>query len=103
MSFSLVLFCADATDEGVRSLSGAYLGSLGASGTVVGFIAGTGELVGFGLRLLAGYLSDKTQQYWGITILGYLINTGAIPLLALTERWETAAILLVAERAGRAV
>lgn len=99
----IVSLCADATYEGGRSIAGAYLGFLGASGAVVGLIAGTGELVGFGLRLLTGYLSDKTHRYWGITTLGYIINTGAIPLLALTGRWETAAVLLVAERAGRAV
>ena len=99
----IVSLCADATYEGGRSISGAYLGSLGASGAVVGLVAGAGELAGFGLRLLTGYLSDKTQRYWAITILGYVINTGAIPLLALTGRWETAAALLIAERAGRAV
>ncbi len=33
-------------------------------------------------------------------ILGYTINTGAIMLLALTGRWEAAAVLLVAEQAG---
>ncbi|MEB3213829.1 MAG: MFS transporter [Leptolyngbyaceae bacterium] len=99
----IVSLCADATYEGGRSIAGAYLGFLGASGAVVGIVAGAGELVGFGLRLLTGYLSDKTKQYWSLKTLGYIINTGAIPLLALTGRWETAAALLVAERAGRAV
>ncbi len=99
----VVSLCADATYEGGRSIAGAYLGFLGATGTIVGLVAGAGELVGFALRLIAGYLSDKTQQYWGITTFGYILNTGAIPLLALTNRWETAAVLLVLERAGRAV
>jgi MFS-type transporter involved in bile tolerance (Atg22 family) len=99
----IVSLCADATDEGGRSISGAYLGFLGASGTVVGLIAGVGELIGFGLRLLTGYLSDKTRQYWSLTTLGYVINTAAMPLLALTGRWETAALLLLAERTGKAI
>ncbi len=99
----IVSLCADATYEGGRSIAGAYLGFLGASGTIVGLVAGTGELIGFGLRLLTGYLSDQTKRYWGITTPGYILNTGAIPLLALTGRWETAAALLIAERAGLAV
>lgn len=99
----IVSLCADATYEGGRSISGAYLGFLGASGTVVGLVAGAGELIGFGLRLLTGYLSDKTRQYWSLTTLGYVINTAAMPLLALTGRWETAAALLLAERTGKAI
>lgn len=99
----IVSLCADATYEGGRSVAGAYLGVLGASGAIVGLVSGIGELMGFALRLLTGYLSDKTQQYWLITTLGYIFNTGAIPLLALTGRWETAAVLLVMERAGRAM
>jgi MFS family permease len=99
----IVSLCADATYEGGRSISGAYLGFLGASGTVVGLVAGVGELIGFGLRLLTGYLSDKTRQYWSLTTLGYIINTAAMPLLAFTGRWETAAALLLAERTGKAI
>lgn len=45
----IVSLCADATYEGARSITGAYLGFLGASGTVVGLVAGLGELIGYGL------------------------------------------------------
>lgn len=98
-----VSLCADATYEGARSITGAYLGSLGASGTIVGLVAGFGELIGYGLRLGTGYLSDRTRQYWGITTLGYFINTAAVPLLALTGTWQTAASLMITERTGKAV
>lgn len=99
----LVSLCADATYEGARSITGAYLGSLGASGTIVGIVAGLGELIGYSLRLVTGYLSDRTRQYWGITTLGYFINTAAVPLLALTGTWQAAAGLMIAERTGKAV
>ncbi len=99
----IVSLCADATYEGGRSIAGAYLGFLGANATIVGMVSGVGELVGFALRLGSGYLSDKTQQYWFLTTLGFIINTGAIPLLALTNNWQSAALLFVLERAGRAV
>ncbi len=99
----IVSLCADATYEGARSITGAYLGSLGASGSVVGLVAGLGELIGYGLRLFTGYLSDRTRQYWCMTTLGYFINTAVVPLLALTGTWQAAAGLMIAERTGKAI
>ncbi|PLZ95273.1 MFS transporter [Fischerella thermalis CCMEE 5268] len=98
-----VSLCADATYEGARSITGAYLETLGASGTLVGLIAGFGELVGYGLRITIGYLSDRTHQYWSITTIGYFLNTAVVPLLALAARWEVAAGLMIAERTGKAI
>jgi MFS family permease len=94
---------ADMTYEGARSVAGPFLAILGASGTVVGIVAGFGELVGYGLRLLSGYLSDRTGRYWTITIVGYAVNLLAVPTLALAGRWDVAAALLVAERVGKAI
>lgn len=99
----IVSLFADMTYEGARSVTGPYLAVLGASATVVGFVAGFGELVGYGLRLVSGYISDKTGRYWAITLFGYAINMLAVPLLALAGRWEVAAILMVAERMGKAI
>ncbi len=99
----MVSLFADATYEGARSIAGPYLALLGASGTVVGIVAGFGELVGYGLRLVSGYLSDRTHRYWAITLVGYAINLLAVPFLALAGRWEIAAALLIAERVGKAI
>lgn len=99
----VVSLCADATYEGARSLTGVYLGVLGASGTVVGFVAGLGEFIGYGLRLVIGYVSDRTRAYWRITTLGYAINTLAVPLMALANRWEVLAGFIIAERTGKAI
>ena len=99
----IISLCADATYEGARSITGAYLGFLGASGAVVGLVAGLGELIGYGLRLVTGYLSDRTRKYWYITTVGYCINTAVVPLLSLTGSWEIAAALMIAERTGKAI
>lgn len=66
----VVSLFADMTYEAARSISGPYLALLGASGTIVGFVAGFGELIGYGLRLVSGYVADKSGQYWGIRLLG---------------------------------
>jgi MFS family permease len=99
----IVSLFADMTYEGARSITGPYLAMLGASGLAVGLIAGFGELVGYALRLVSGYVADKTGRYWGITIFGYVLNLLSVPLLALTGRWEFAAALMVAERVGKAI
>src|ERR1041384_4481615 len=56
----IVSLFADMTYEGARSITGPYLGVLGASATAVGIVAGFGELIGYAIRLVAGYLSDRT-------------------------------------------
>ena len=99
----IVSLCADATYEGARSISGAFLGSLGASGTVVGLVAGGGELLAYGLRLGIGVLSDRTGRYWQLTTLGYGINTLVIPALAWVGSWPLAALLLLTERTGKGI
>jgi len=60
-------------------------------------------LIGYSLRLVSGYISDKTGKYWTITLLGYRINLLAVPLLALAGRWEIAAVLIITERLGKAI
>ncbi|MGC1177661.1 MAG: MFS transporter [Methyloceanibacter sp.] len=99
----IVSLFGDMTYEGARSITGPYLGFLGASATIVGIVAGLGELLGYGVRLLSGWLGDRTQRYWAVMITGYALNLFAVPLLALTSRWELAAALIIAERMGRGI
>jgi len=99
----MVSLLADMTYEGARSITGPYLALLGANAAAVGFVAGFGELVGYALRFVSGYLADKTRRYWAMTIIGYAVNLLAVPLLALAGNWPMAALLLIAERMGKAI
>ncbi|MBB3187486.1 MFS transporter [Microbacter margulisiae] len=99
----IVSLFADMTYEGARSITGPFLATLGASATAVGIIAGFGELIGNALRLLSGWISDKTHQYWTITFVGYFVNLLAVPMLALAGSWEMAALLMILERTGKAI
>ena len=94
---------SDITYEGARSISGPFLGELKASALVVGVVAGLGEFLGYTLRLASGYLADRLGRYWPIVFAGYSLNLLAVPLLALAGSWEIAAVLLVAERMGKAI
>src|SRR5213076_84167 len=99
----IVNLFADMAYEGGRSIAGPFLGSLGASATIIGFVAGFGELLGYSLRSVSGYFSDKTHRYWIFTFIGYVTNVLAVPALALAGNWPLAAVLIVAERTGRAI
>lgn len=98
----VVSLFGDITYEGARSITGPYLAVLGASAGIVGLVAGLGEFIGYGLRLVSGYLSDRTQQYWTVTIIGYGLLC-SIPLLALAGYWQIAAFLIIAERMGKGI
>ncbi|MEI8349580.1 MAG: MFS transporter [Candidatus Omnitrophota bacterium] len=99
----VVSLFSDVTYQGMRSISGPYFAILGASAAAVGIVSGFGELIGYALRLVSGYISDKTKKYWTITFIGYAINLLAVPLLALAHRWEIAAMLIIMERTGKAI
>jgi MFS family permease len=66
-------------------------------------VAGFGELLGYALRFVFGYAADRTGKYWPITLFGYTLQMLVVPLLALAGGWPVAALLIVAERTGRAI
>ena len=94
---------ADMTYEGAYSIVGPFLKDLGATGTQVGLIAGVGEMIAASLRLVSGRLADKTRAYWALAISGYLVNLLVVPALAFVGTWQGAALLIVAERTGKAL
>ena len=95
-------FFADFTYEGSRSVIGPYLGTLGVGALGISIITGAGEFLGYGLRLFSGRGADRTGRYWPITISGYVVQMAAVPLLALAGSWQLAALLIIAERVGKA-
>jgi MFS family permease len=99
----VVSLFGDMTYEGARSVVGPFLSLLGAGAVVVGAVSGLGEFLGYALRLPFGLLADRTHRYWAVTIAGYAVNLFSVPLLALAGNWRVAALLIVLERAGRAL
>jgi MFS family permease len=99
----IVSLFADITYEGARSIIGPYLLFLGAGAREVGFISGLGELFGFSFRFLGGYLADRLRSYWGVTIIGYILNLFSVPLLGVTRSLGFASALVFTERLGKAI
>lgn len=103
--FGVVSLFSDLTHEGASSIRGAYLSLLGASAATIGFISGLGELIGYSMRYVFGKLTDKSKQYWPMTIAGYVLDVAAVPALALVGEhgWVAACALLVVQRMGKAI
>ena len=101
----IVSLFSDMTHEGARSILGEYLDLTGASAAAIGFVSGFGELCGYSLRLLSGFLADRTKKYWTLVILGYTLQALAVPALALIPEhgWVAACGLVILERVGKAV
>jgi predicted MFS family arabinose efflux permease len=103
IAIGFVSLFADAAYEGMRGISGPFLLSLGASAALVGVIAGGGELVGYLLRLVSGRWAGASGAYWPIALGGYVLQMAVVPLLAFAPNWPMAALLIVLERAGKAI
>ena len=101
----IVSLFSDMTHEGARSILGEFLDLTGASAATIGFISGFGELCGYSLRLLSGFLADRTKKYWTLVIAGYALQVLAIPALALVPEhgWVLACGLIILERIGKAI
>jgi MFS family permease len=99
----ILSFFADFVYEGARSITGPFLGFLGATGATVSIVAGLGEFLGYGLRLASGPWAQRTGRFWPITIFGYALQMAAVPALALASNWQSAAALIVLERTGKAI
>lgn len=108
MAFGVVSLTADMVYEGMRSISGPFLGALGASALVVGVVTGAGEAMALLLRLATGPWADRSGRHWRLTVVGYALTACCVPLLAVTPLLGAAGIavasaLILAERAGKAV
>ena len=103
LTMGIVNLFGDVTYEGGGSINGPFMASLGASAAIVSMTAGLGEFLGYALRLPAGYAADRSGRYWLITFAGYVINLFAVPAMALAGSWQFAAVLILAERIGRAL
>ncbi len=101
----LISLLADFTHEGARSIYGPYLGLLGTSAFLIALISGLGEFIGQALRVVTGFIADKTRKYWTMMIVGYAINLLAIPMLMFVKPSiaYVALVLILLERVGKGI
>lgn len=101
--FGIISLFADFVYEGARAVTGPFMAHLGASALLVGVVTGAGEALALAGRLVTGPLVDRTKAYWPLAILGYLLTIIAVPLLGVASSVLAASVLIIAERAGKAI
>lgn len=103
LAFGWISLLGDFVYEGARSITGPLLASLGASAVAVGLITGVGEAAALLLRLVSGPLADSTRRFWTLALTGYVLTVIAVPLLGFSAALWIAALLVIAERVGKAI
>jgi len=69
----------------------------------LGFVVAIATLISYGFRILFGYMSDKFQIVKPFVVSGYLISAVTKPMLALSNSWQSVALLRGLERMGKAI
>ncbi len=103
IGLSLTSLFADVAYEGARSVSGPFLGYLGAGALVAGALS-VGDLIAHATMVAGGVTAHRLREarvYWILVFTGYTVNLVAVPLLALAGRWWEAFALYAIERVGK--
>jgi len=77
--------------------------TLGAQAYIVGLIEGAAETTASLLRIVSGYLSDKTKKRKPFILMGYSLSTITKPLFALANVWSFVLFVRVIERIGKGI
>src|SRR3954469_2944757 len=104
----VVSLLVDLVYEGARSITGPFLGSLGASALTVGLVTGAGEAAALGFRLFSGPAADRSGRYWSWMVTGYAMTVVCVPLMALAPALGGAGLvfasaMVLLERTGKAI
>jgi len=99
----LVSFFADISGEMMTPVLPLFIAALGGSGIIIGFIGGLGDAVANIVKVLSGYMADKTRKRKEIITLGYGIPFFAKLGIGLSNSWEQVLVLKPTERLGKGI
>ncbi len=99
----LVSFFADISGEMMTPVLPLFIAALGGSSIVIGFIGGLGDAVANIVKVISGYLADKTRRRKQLIAVGYGIPFFAKLGIGLSNSWEQVLILKPTERLGKGI
>jgi MFS family permease len=102
VAIGFVSLLNDASSEIIYPMLPAFLAvALGASPAVIGIVEGVAESVSSLLKLVSGYLSDRTGRRKGLVVFGYGLASVMRPLLAFTTSWYQVLAVRFTDRVGK--
>jgi Major Facilitator Superfamily len=94
----------DAATEMIYPLLPVYLSwVLGASAVSLGLIEGAAEGANSLLKVISGWMSDRTAKRKPIVVGGYSISSLARPFIAVTSTWQHVLAIRVLDRMGKGI
>ncbi len=94
---------ADFSSEMIVPILPFFIQELGGNGVVIGLVFGIGDAVAAVLRVLSGYIADKTKRYKFLVFGGYLFSSLAKFAYPLAGSWMQIAVIRPIERLGKGV
>ena len=103
-AFGVISLLNDASSEIIYPLLPFFLvATLGATPSAVGLIEGAAESVSGLLKLFAGYWSDRVGKRKNLVVFGYVLASGARPLLAFAGNWYHVLAIRLTDRVGKGI
>jgi MFS family permease len=97
-------FFTDAATEMIYPLLPVYLSRvLRASALSLGVIEGVAEGINSLLKVLSGYVSDRSRRRRPIVIAGYGLSSLARPLIGVTSSWPQVLVIRALDRTGKGI
>jgi MFS family permease len=101
VALGLTSFLTDVGSEMIFPLLPVFVASLGAGPAFLGLIEGVAEAVASTLKLVSGYVAERTRSEKAFVVFGYSLAAFVRPLVALaTAPWHVLAIR-VSDRVGK--
>jgi len=97
----IVSFLNDLSSEMIIPILPMFITALGGAGLVVGLIGGLRDATSSILKVLCGFLSDRTGKRKVFVFSGYLTSSAFKLLLAFSRTWQHVLIFTGLERVGK--
>jgi len=99
-----VSFFTDMASETVYPLLPLFLTQvLGAGAMSLGIIEGSAEAANSALKILSGWLADRSRSPKTLVLVGYGIASGVRPLIGLATAWPQVLAVRFADRLGKGI
>jgi len=99
----VVSFLTDTSSEMIRPLLPLFIVHLGGTYQAIGLIGGIGNSAASILKVISGYLSDRTGKRKIFVFAGYLTSSIAKTLYAFAATWQHILLLMTGERTGKGI
>jgi len=97
----IVSFLNDLSSEMITPILPFFIASLGGAGIATGLVGGIRDSITSLLKVVSGYISDKTGKRKRLVFSGYFLSSVFKTFLALSKAWQHVLLFVGLERIGK--